>query len=112
MQGLSRERVVDEALQIVDAEGFAALSLRAVARRLAVTPMALYRYVGSSAELADLVVSRIVSDRTEATKWPDDPEEALRTLATTIVALIRTHPVLFEAYQHAGVFTPPPIRAV
>lgn len=109
---LSRDRLVDEALAIVDAEGFAGLSLRAVARRLSVTPMALYRHVQNSQELADLVVSRIVSERTEQTQWPDDPRAALRTLATTVVDLIRTHPALFEAYQRGGVFTPPAMHAV
>jgi AcrR family transcriptional regulator len=109
---LSRDRLVDEALAIVDAEGFSGLSLRAVARRLAVTPMALYRYVESSNELADLVVSRIVSERTAETRWPRTPRGALRTLATTVVDLIREHPVLFEAYQRGGVMTPPAMRAV
>jgi AcrR family transcriptional regulator len=109
---LNRDRLVDEALAIVDTEGFAGLSLRAVARRLAVTPMALYRYVESSTELADLVVSRIVSERTAQTEWPRGARDALRTLATTVVALIREHPVLLEAYQRGGVMTPPAMRAV
>ena len=63
---LTRDRVVDEALAIADADGFEALSLRAVARRLGVTPMALYRYVESSSELADLVVSRVVEEHVSA----------------------------------------------
>jgi AcrR family transcriptional regulator len=109
---LSRDRLVDEALEIVDAEGFAGLSLRAVARRLAVTPMALYRYVESSTELAELVVSRIVVERTAETQWPRSPRDALRTLATTVVDLVRKHPVIFEAYQRGGVMTPPAMRAV
>lgn len=109
---LTRERLVEEALQTVESEGFAALSLRAVARRLGVTPMALYRYVESSAELADLVVSRIISERTEQTKWPREPRAALRMLAITVVDLVRDHPVLLDAYERGGVMTPPAMRAV
>jgi AcrR family transcriptional regulator len=109
---LSRERLVDEGLEIVDAEGFDGLSLRAVARRLGVTPMALYRYVEGSSELADLVVSRIINDRTAETEWPHEPRAALHVLARTVVDLIREHPVLLEAYQRGGVMTPPAMRAV
>jgi len=109
---LHRDLLVEEALSIVETEGFAGLSLRAVARRLGVTPMALYRYVESSSELADLVVSRIISDRTAETEWPHEPRAALHALARTVVDLIREHPVLFEAYQLGGVMTPPAMRAV
>jgi AcrR family transcriptional regulator len=109
---LTRDRVVDEALAIADTDGFEALSLRAVARRLGVTPMALYRYVESSNELADLVVSRVVEEHVSAVAWPDDPREALRRLATSVARLIREHPTMLERYEQGGVFTEPAKRVV
>jgi AcrR family transcriptional regulator len=52
----SQEQLVDAALAVVETQGFAALSLRSVARHLGVGPMTLYTYVDSSDELAALVV--------------------------------------------------------
>jgi AcrR family transcriptional regulator len=58
---LSRDVILDTALRIVDDEGLGAVSMRAVATRLGVTPMALYFHVGSKAELLDAVIHRVVA---------------------------------------------------
>lgn len=47
--------VVDAALGIADAEGLAGVTMNAVASRLGVAPMSLYRYVGSKDELLTLM---------------------------------------------------------
>ena len=57
----TQDELVDVALAIVDAEGFHALSLRAVARELGVTSMAIYTYVESRDELYGLVLDRLIS---------------------------------------------------
>ena len=41
---LSRERILEDALQIVDAEGLDGLTIRRLAQELGVTPMAVYRH--------------------------------------------------------------------
>ncbi len=56
---LSRDAIVDEAIDIVGTEGLAALTMRAVAARLGVTPMAAYYYVADKEELMSLVSERI-----------------------------------------------------
>ena len=43
--GLSVERIVRAAIEVADAEGLAALSMRRVADRLGVGTMSLYHYV-------------------------------------------------------------------
>ena len=53
---LSLERTVRAAVDIVDAEGLAALTMGRVAERLGVTTMALYRYVPGKEELVDLMI--------------------------------------------------------
>ncbi len=52
---LDRGRIVARALEIVDADGVAALSLRRLADALGVTPMSLYWHVADKAELLELV---------------------------------------------------------
>ncbi|APU21420.1 TetR/AcrR family transcriptional regulator [Actinoalloteichus sp. GBA129-24] len=55
--GLDREAVVGAALDIAAEGGFAAMSMRVLAERLSVTPMAIYRYVENRESL-----NRIVAD--------------------------------------------------
>ena len=56
---LSRDAIVDEAIDIVGTEGLAALTMRSVAARLGVTPMAAYYYVADKEELMSLMAERI-----------------------------------------------------
>ncbi len=58
---LSRDAIVDEAIGIVADEGLSALTMRAVAARLGVTPMAAYYYVADKEELMSLMSERISS---------------------------------------------------
>ncbi|WP_369230475.1 TetR/AcrR family transcriptional regulator [Streptomyces sp. R21] len=53
---LSRERIVRAAIQLADADGLDAVSLRKVATVLDVRPMRLYGYIASKEELLDLMV--------------------------------------------------------
>lgn len=52
---LTREAIVESALHVVEQGGLEALSMRGVARRLGVTPMALYNHVHDKADLVDAV---------------------------------------------------------
>ncbi|WP_328928847.1 TetR/AcrR family transcriptional regulator [Streptomyces sp. NBC_00190] len=74
-QGLSVDAVVRAAIALADAEGLAALTMRALAQRLGVTPMTLYTYVPGKAELLDLMLDEAYRymDRREAgpgETWP------------------------------------------
>jgi AcrR family transcriptional regulator len=56
---LSRELILDAALQLVDEDGLEALSMRQLGARLGVEGMALYRYVANKATLLDGLVERL-----------------------------------------------------
>lgn len=98
----SREQLVDEAIAIVDRDGFESLSLRGVARRLGVTPMALYTYVRSSEELVHLVVERLVELKARDVEFPAGWQDTLRAFATNLAELVIEHPGMLGAYA-AGV---------
>ena len=70
-RGLSLDRIVSTALELVDEQGIGAATMRAVAARLDVRSMSLYRYVLDRDELLDAVVERIVNE------LADDPEVQL-----------------------------------
>ena len=71
-RGLSLDRIVTTTLELVDEQGIGAATMRAVASRLGVRSMSLYRYVEDRDELLDAVVDRIVNE------LGDDPEVQLR----------------------------------
>ena len=64
--GLDVETVVRTAIELADAEGLAALSMRRVAERLGVGTMSLYTYVPAKAELLDLMFDTVFGEQAEA----------------------------------------------
>jgi AcrR family transcriptional regulator len=56
-----REEILDAAMVLADERGLDAVSMRAVAERVGVTPMALYPHVGSKAALLDGMVGRLLA---------------------------------------------------
>ena len=59
---LTVDRVVDAGLSLADREGLDGLSMRALASRLGVVPMALYKHVANKDELLDAMVDRVWSE--------------------------------------------------
>ncbi len=101
----NQEQLIDAALQLVDDEGFGALSLRSVSRRLGVTPMAMYTYVQSSEALAALVLERLIETRTQDLEWPDTWADTLRVFTKALAELVVEHPAMVEAYAQGAVHT-------
>jgi len=58
--GLTREAVVARALEIGNAEGLEAVSLRRLAQELGVTPMALYRHVRDKQDLINAMTEAVL----------------------------------------------------
>lgn len=65
---LSRELIAEVTLEIIDSEGVGAASMRAIASRLGVEAMSLYKHFPTRDALLDAVVDRIVDE------LDDDPE--------------------------------------
>ncbi|KZB86569.1 TetR/AcrR family transcriptional regulator [Amycolatopsis regifaucium] len=62
---LTVEEIVTAAIELADTEGIAALSVRRGAERLGVSPMSLYTYIPSRAELLDLMMDRVHGELTD-----------------------------------------------
>jgi AcrR family transcriptional regulator len=89
--GLSQEAVVGAGVSVVADLGWSALSTRAVAGLLGVTPMALYRHIDNSDVLANLVLDRIVSDSARV-QLSDALDIVLSTWARSTRAHLAKHP--------------------
>jgi AcrR family transcriptional regulator len=76
--GLSRDRVLREAVRLADAHGLAAVTMRRVAEELGVEAMSLYHHVSGKAALLDgmaevvvrEVVARVATVQEPEAPWP------------------------------------------
>lgn len=90
---LTREEIAQAALQIADADGIDALSMRRVATELGVGTMSLYYYVQTKAELLDLMHDTMMGEVVVPdSELPGDWRAALETIARRALAGIRRHP--------------------
>jgi TetR/AcrR family tetracycline transcriptional repressor len=90
---LSREQVVDAALDLVDREGLEALSLRKLAVSLGVTPMALYWHVADKEALLDALGERLFA----GIVLPDQVDDWHTDLCAVLAAMaarLREHPAV------------------
>ncbi len=89
---LSREAVIDHALEVADLDGLAAVSIRRIAQDFGVTPMALYWHVKNKDELLAAMGDRILSSIKMPAAEPDLGIEQLRELLTVLVDALDRHP--------------------
>jgi AcrR family transcriptional regulator len=108
--GLSRERVVRAAVEIADAEGLGALSMRRIAGALGVGAMSLYRYVPGKDELIDLMTEEVLGEGPpldERGTWRERLEAACRGQW----AHFHRHPWLLHVPQGRPLLGPNSLRA-
>jgi AcrR family transcriptional regulator len=107
---INRDAILDATLALAEERGLDAVSMRAVAARLGVTPMALYRHVGDKQGLLDGVVERLLDELPS----PDAslaPDERLRELAGALRSTARRHPDVFVMLLRRPATTPASLRA-
>ncbi|MFG2693309.1 TetR/AcrR family transcriptional regulator [Kitasatospora sp. NPDC048407] len=98
--GLDREVIVAAAVRLLDEQGEAKFSMRALAARLDVTPMSLYWYVADKDDLLELALD-VVAGEMELPR-PDDGlswQDGLRALAATWRATMLAHPWAVRIYN-------------
>jgi len=59
---LSRERVLQAAIELADEGGIEALTMRKLARALGVEAMSLYNHVANKGDLVDGIVDLVISE--------------------------------------------------
>ncbi|HEX6685153.1 MAG TPA: TetR/AcrR family transcriptional regulator C-terminal domain-containing protein [Candidatus Limnocylindrales bacterium] len=91
---LNREAIVRAAIELADAEGMAALSMRRIATDLGVATMSLYRYVSGKDELVLLMMDAACGEIRLPSKRPRGWRAQLELAARALWALFRSHPWL------------------
>ncbi len=113
---MARPRQIDRAgilrasLEIADERGIDGLTMQAVADRLGVTPMALYRHVTNKADLLDGVVEQLLDEITPAGQSADGDDELL-AMGQAVRAVAHRHPTVFPLLLQRPASTPAALRA-
>ena len=98
-KGLTRERLVEAALELIDKEGLEGLSMRALAERLQVKAASLYWHVRDRDELLDLLADAIldsVSRTRQRSSWRETVQAAAGALQHSVSAHKDANRILLE----------------
>ena len=87
---LSRERIADAALAIVDADGLGGLNMRRLADELGTGPASLYAHVSGKDELLQLLIDRVAGEvpqvEPDPERWQEQVKEYMRAVRKVLVA--------------------------
>ncbi len=89
--GLSKERVVIEAVRLADREGVHGLSMRRLAGALGAGAMSLYYYVANKEELLDAMID-VMFEEIELPPEGTDWQSAMRRRAVSARQVLTRHP--------------------
>jgi AcrR family transcriptional regulator len=116
---LDRDRIVSAALDYIDDEGLAGLTMRRLGTRLGVEAMSLYRYVPGKEDLLDAVVDALINsmrqDDDVLTSPRDGWQDFLQRLAHGVRRVALEHPKAFPLVASRPPEAPwlrPPLRSL
>ena len=99
---LSRDRVLDVAMTIVESDGIDALSMRALAAKLDVATTAIYWHVGNKDELLAALVERIGAEVGDIRTTGRTPEQRVVSTARSLLRSIDAHGALVGLAHQQG----------
>lgn len=108
---LSRQRIIQSAITLLDADGLAGLSMRRLADHLDAGAMSLYWYFSTKDELlratTDAVLGEIRLD-----ELPEEWRASVRALASDLRAAIQRHPWLRQTLSSAPAAGPHAVTVI
>lgn len=100
---LTRERILDAALRVIDQDGLEGLTMRRLAQVLGADPMSLYRHFANKDALLDGLTEVLWAEIAlpgEDAGW----QETLRTVADSLHALAHAHPHAYALLLSPRIF--------
>lgn len=89
---LSRRKIQEVALRLIDEEGLEALTMRKLGGALGVDPMALYRHFENKEALLDGVAERLWAEVERTSRDGGNWKDQLRSIARSLRELAHAHP--------------------
>ncbi len=108
-QPLTRERILQNGLRLIDQQGLEAFTMRKLAQELGVDPMSIYRHVENKEALLD-GVAEVLWGEVELPGSETGWEELLRSMATSLRTLGHTHPHAYPLLLNCQVLPPAALR--
>lgn len=100
-ESLSRDRIVEAAIELLDRHGEDGLTFRALSERLATGPGAIYWHIANKSELLTAACDSIVARTLDAHSVGAPPAAMIRALALALFDVIDTHPWIGGALTQA-----------
>jgi AcrR family transcriptional regulator len=102
VESLSRERIIEASIALLDASGEGGLTFRALSERLATGPGAIYWHVANKSELLTAACDAVIARTLNAPLVGATPEAIIRGLALGMFDAIDAHPWVGAALTHAS----------
>lgn len=98
---LSRDRIIEASITLLDQSGESGLTFRALSERLVTGPGAIYWYIASKSDLLTAACDAIVARTMNAPLVGAPPEATIRALALGMFDAIDAHPWVGSALTRA-----------
>ena len=93
-EALTRERIVEAAVALLDADGERGLTFRTLTERLATGPGAIYWHVANKGELLTAATDSVIADALTTEAVAGSTEDEIRAVALGLFEAIERHPWL------------------
>jgi TetR/AcrR family transcriptional regulator, tetracycline repressor protein len=107
---ISRDDVVQAAVEIVSACGYEEMTIRSLAAELGVAPMSLYRHIRDKDDLLDEVVDRLLAPVWRPSAAEDDWQAWLIEAAAKLRQFLVSQPAALHVYLSHPVVSPAAIE--
>jgi AcrR family transcriptional regulator len=101
-ESLSRDRIIEASIAILDSSGVSGLTFRTLSERLATGPGAIYWHIASKSELLTAACDAIVVRTLNARVVSATPTATIRALALAMFDAIDAHPWVGSALTQAA----------
>jgi AcrR family transcriptional regulator len=100
-ESLSRDRIIEASIALLDSSGESGLTFRALSERLATGPGAIYWHIDSKSDLLTAACDAIIARTMNAPMDSATPNAAIRALALGMFDAIDAHPWVGSALTRA-----------
>jgi len=100
-ESLSRDRIIEASIALLDGSGERGLTFRALSERLATGPGAIYWHIDNKSDLLIAACDAIIASAMNAPSISAEPEAAIRALALGMFDAIDAHPWVGSALTRA-----------
>jgi AcrR family transcriptional regulator len=101
-ESLTKERIIEAAIALLDSSGESGLTFRTLSEALATGPGAIYHHIDNKDDLLTAACDAIVARTVQARAPGAAPKEAIRTLALGLFDAMEAHPWAGSALIRAG----------